>query len=237
MPLLHKPPNVTVFESNLSLFRSRKTSQTLSASSVGHEREALTTVPTFIVGGRPPMRRKASLILPLLHLLPSKVIARWEIFEGYDASSGHNFAVPLAANAIIPTDCITACERVADCHGFVYSQVLATSGCYFRSDSAAELAESRRSSSGATLYVMVTSPAVDEARFWLDVVIASCVMSVLVVGGGFLWCVLAQRYSSMPSPRDSPRDYTVSYSRPQQSRSSNKLSPSGDHRGAPRDLV
>lgn len=184
-----------------------------------------------------PMRRKASLILPLLHLLPSKVIARWEIFEGYDASSGHNFAVPLAANAIIPTDCITACERVADCHGFVYSQVLATSGCYFRSDSAAELAESRRSSSGATLYVMVTSPAVDEARFWLDVVIASCVMSVLVVGGGFLWCVLAQRYSSMPSPRDSPRDYTVSYSRPQQSRSSNKLSPSGDHRGAPRDLV
>ena len=184
------------------------------------------------------MRRiKATLFLPLLHLLPSKVIARWEIFEGYDASSGHNFAVPLAANAIIPTDCITACERVADCHGFVYSQVLATSGCYFRSDSAAELAESRRSSSGATLYVMVTSPAVDEARFWLDVVIASCVMSVLVVGGGFLWCVLAQRYSSMPSPRDSPRDYTVSYSRPQQSRSSNKLSPSGDHRGAPRDLV
>jgi hypothetical protein len=204
---------------------------------VRRSREALTTVPTFIVGGRPPMRRKASLILPLLHLLPSKVIARWEIFEGYDASSGHNFAVPLAANAIIPTDCITACERVADCHGFVYSQVLATSGCYFRSDSAAELAESRRSSSGATLYVMVTSPAVDEARFWLDVVIASCVMSVLVVGGGFLWCVLAQRYSSMPSPRDSPRDYTVSYSRPQQSRSSNKLSPSGDHRGAPRDLV
>ena len=110
------------------------------------------------------MRRiKATLFLPLLHLLPSKVIARWEIFEGYDASSGHNFAVPLAANAIIPTDCITACERVADCHGFVYSQVLATSGCYFRSDSATELAESRRSSSGATLYVMVTSPAVASA--------------------------------------------------------------------------
>ncbi len=153
----------------------------------------------------------------LLLLPPPLVIGRWKKYEGYDSAAFHNYQVPLAADAILPTDCKSACEQAAGCHGFVHSQVLATSGCYFRSESVDLLAKGRRRTPGATLYIMVSSPEADEARFWLWVVIASCVVSGLIVVVAILYCVLSRRHSSIVYSRRNSQQARQPFSSPKTS--------------------
>lgn len=134
-------------------------------------------------------------LLPLLLLLlPPAVEARWRTYVNFDSATFHNLgSVVLPEDAVLPDDCKTACEAADDCHGFVYSRVLSTSGCYFRSEDPAVLLRDRHEATGSTLFVMTTTPAADEATFWLYVVIAACILTGLILLGAVLYCVLSRR--------------------------------------------